>query len=52
MYKFNIYNFIQVIYTVYIKIIYNAPSDMLFLQVCNQCDREDVLLLCDGCDRG
>ena len=22
------------------------------LQICNMCDREDVMLLCDGCDEG
>ncbi|KAK3597616.1 hypothetical protein CHS0354_030166 [Potamilus streckersoni] len=27
-------------------------DDLTYCEVCNQCDREDKLLLCDGCDLG
>ena len=27
-------------------------DDLTYCEVCNQCDREDSLLLCDGCNRG
>ena len=27
-------------------------EDLTYCEVCDQCDREDRLLLCDGCDKG
>lgn len=27
-------------------------DDLTFCEVCHQCNREDRMLLCDGCDRG
>ena len=31
---------------------YLAPYDSTACQICAQSDHEDVLMLCDGCDRG
>ena len=30
----------------------NEETDFTYCEVCGACDREDTLLLCDGCDRG
>ena len=30
----------------------NEVTDFTYCEVCGACDREDTLLLCDGCDRG
>ena len=31
---------------------YDNAEDVTYCEVCHRCDREDRMLLCDGCDRG
>ena len=32
--------------------IESVPEDVTYCEICGRCDREDRLLLCDGCDFG
>jgi len=46
----------QVIEELFIEDVWPAAEEFeeppTFCQICNMCDREDVMLLCDGCDEG
>ncbi len=34
------------------RVLHSRTTRFVSPQICHQCDRENRLLLCDGCDRG
>ena len=34
------------------EVLGDGSSDLTYCELCAECDREDSLLLCDGCDKG